>query len=66
MSGAGEGLIPGYLAQWPPSPIPPTPSDAPNCLGVGKRDAIPPQEEINPEYSLEGLILKLQYFGHLM
>ena len=23
-------------------------------------------EEINPEYSLEGLKLKLQYFGHLM
>ena len=22
--------------------------------------------EINPEYSLEGLMLKLQYFGHLM
>ena len=22
--------------------------------------------EINPEYSLEGLRLKLQYFGHLM
>ena len=22
--------------------------------------------EIDPEYSLEGLILKLQYFGHLM
>ena len=22
--------------------------------------------EISPEYSLEGLILKLQYFGHLM
>ena len=22
--------------------------------------------EINPEYSLEGLILKLQYFGHLI
>ena len=22
--------------------------------------------EINPEYSLEGLTLKLQYFGHLM
>ena len=22
--------------------------------------------EINPEYSLEGLKLKLQYFGHLM
>ena len=24
------------------------------------------QKEINPEYSLEGLILKLQYLGHLM
>ena len=23
-------------------------------------------EEINPEYSLKGLMLKLQYFGHLM
>ena len=23
-------------------------------------------KEINPKYSLEGLILKLQYFGHLM
>ena len=23
-------------------------------------------KEINPEYSLEGLTLKLQYFGHLM
>ena len=23
-------------------------------------------EEISPEYSLEGLMLKLQYFGHLM
>ena len=22
-------------------------------------------QEINPEYSLEGLMLKLQYFGHL-
>ena len=22
--------------------------------------------EINPEYSLEGMMLKLQYFGHLM
>ena len=22
--------------------------------------------EINPEYSLEGLMLKLQYFAHLM
>ena len=22
-------------------------------------------EEINPEYSLEGLMLKRQYFGHL-
>ena len=23
-------------------------------------------KEINPEYTLEGLMLKLQYFGHLM
>ena len=23
-------------------------------------------KEITPEYSLEGLMLKLQYFGHLM
>ena len=23
-------------------------------------------KEINPEYSLEGLMLKLQYFGHLI
>ena len=23
-------------------------------------------KEINPEYSLEGLMLKLQYLGHLM
>ena len=23
-------------------------------------------KEINPRYSLEGLMLKLQYFGHLM
>ena len=27
---------------------------------------IKPDKEINPEYSLEGLMLKLQYFGHLM
>ena len=26
----------------------------------------PKNKEINPEYSLEGLMLKLQYFGHLM
>ena len=25
-----------------------------------------PLKEINPEYSLEGLMLKLQYIGHLM
>ena len=23
-------------------------------------------KEVNPEYSLEGLMLKLEYFGHLM
>ena len=30
----------------------------------GSRQSI--LKEINPEYSLEGLMLKLQYFGHLM
>ena len=33
-----------------------------------RRSNLSIQKEINPEYSLEGLILKLklQYFGHLM
>ena len=26
----------------------------------------PEKKKINPEYSLEGLMLNLQYFGHLM
>ena len=30
------------------------------------RDQSVNPNEINPEYSLEGLVLKLQYFGHLM
>ena len=45
-----------------------------NC-GVGEDSRVPwtarrssqsTLKEISPEYSLEGLILKLQYFGHLM
>ena len=45
-----------------------------NC-GVGEDSWVPwttrrsnqsVPKEINPEYSLEGLMLKLQYFGHLM
>ena len=45
-----------------------------NC-GVGENSRVPWTarssnqsilKEINPEYPLEGLILKLQYFGHLM
>ena len=37
-------------------------------LGTVKRSNQPILKEINPEYSLAGLILKLklQYFGHLM
>ena len=35
-------------------------------LTTAKRSNQPILEEINPEYSLEGLMLKLQYFGHLM
>ena len=34
------------------------------CIGRRSNQSI--LKEINPEYSLEGLMLKLQYFGHLM
>ena len=36
------------------------------CLAIDQNESI--LKEINPEYSLEGLLLKLklQYFGHLM
>ena len=33
---------------------------------TGRRSNRSILKEINPEYSLEGLMLKLQYFGHLM
>ena len=33
---------------------------------IAKRSNQSILKEISPEYSLEGLILKLQYFGHLM
>ena len=33
---------------------------------AARRSNQPILMEINPEYSLEGLILKFQYFGHLM
>ena len=33
---------------------------------TARRSYQPTLKEINPEYSLEGLMLKLQYFGHLM
>ena len=32
---------------------------------TARRSNQPILKEINPEYSLEGLMLKLQYFGHL-
>ena len=37
-------------------------------LWTGRRSKQPTLKEINPEYSMEGLMLKLklQYFGHLM
>ena len=35
-----------------------------NCNEIRSDQSI--LKEINPEYSLEGLMLKLQYFGHLM
>ena len=33
---------------------------------TARRPNQPILKEISPEYSLEGLMLKLQYFGHLM
>ena len=33
---------------------------------LGLQDQTVNPKEISPEYSLEGLMLKLQYFGHLM
>jgi len=33
---------------------------------IAKKSNLSILKEINPEYSLEGLMLKLQYFGHLM
>ena len=38
----------------------------PEVPWTGKRSNQSILKEINPEYSLGGLILKLQYFGHLM
>ena len=35
-------------------------------LWTAKRSNQSILKEISPEYSLEGLMLKLQYFGHLM
>ena len=34
--------------------------------GTSRRSNQSILKEISPEYSLEGLMLKLQYFGHLM
>ena len=33
---------------------------------TARRSNLSTLKEINPEYSLEGLMLKLQYFGHLL
>ena len=33
---------------------------------TARRSSLSILKEISPEYSLEGLMLKLQYFGHLM
>ena len=39
-----------------------------NVPWIARRSSLSILKEINPEYSLEGLVLKLklQYFGHLM
>ena len=36
----------------------------PSCVWTAKRSNQSIPKETNPEYSLEELILKLQYFGH--
>ena len=33
---------------------------------MDSKEIKPVLKEVNPEYSLQGLMLKLQYFGHLM
>ena len=40
--------------------------DVCESFGQARRSNLSILKEINPEYSLEGLMLKLQYFGHLM
>ena len=40
--------------------------DSSESLGKQRDQSQSTLKEINPEYSLEGLMLKLQYFGHLM
>ena len=67
-----------YWSGWPfPSPWDlPNPGNEPRSLAL-QADALPSappgkpsilymSTKISPEYSLEGLMLKLQYFGHLM
>ena len=43
-----------------------TREDSWESLGDSRRSNQSLLKEINPKYSLEGLMLKLQYFGHLM
>ena len=43
-----------------------TREDSWKSLGDSRRSNQSLLKEINPKYSLEGLMLKLQYFGHLM
>ena len=40
--------------------------DSWESLGLARKSNQSILKEINPEYSLEGLMVKLQYFGHLM
>ena len=57
----GSALKDWYFLE--PSVLEKTAESPLDCKEI-KRDQI--LKEINPEYSLEGLMLKLQYFGHLM
>ena len=67
-----RGLLWVYLIHKGPAPQGPCLPGDPHSLSLSfnpsaarsSNQSIP--REINPEYSLEGLMLKLQYFGHLM
>ena len=58
LRGSPENFFLNYLQEWCWSTL--------RVSWTARRSNQPILKEINPEHSLEGLMLKLQYFGHLM